>query len=360
VTVRLESSIIIAGGLRVLITCCALGTISFARSVDTSAIDVKVITDEADAVLFILDKRKAGQPVTEPDWQRLFATEGYVRLKKRESAMRRSFADTDFQAFVLSDALAQRAQALAGTLDKWKRANVKRAAALALAYLPENARIKAKIYPVIKPRENSFVFEVQSDPAIFLYLDPARSMEKFENTLAHELHHIGYGTACPSKQTAGKIASLPAATQTVIKYIGAFGEGFAMLAAAGGPDIHPHAVSTAKERMRWDKDVSNFNADLKKVDEFFLNILASRLTEEQINEGVASFFGEQGPWYTVGWKMCVLIEKTFGRRTLINTMCDQRKLLPLYNRLVTRLNRKTRAPLALWSSTLIAAIAVKV
>jgi hypothetical protein len=86
-------------------------------------------------------------------------------------------------------------------------------------------------------------------------------------------------------------------------------------------------------------------------------VLANRLSEDQINAAVSSFFGEQGAWYTVGWKMCALIEKTFGRRTLIDTMCDQRKLLAVYNRAAARHNRKTVEPLALWSPSLIAAIA---
>jgi hypothetical protein len=51
----------------------------------------------------------------------------------------------------------------------------------------------------------------------------------------------------------------------VLNWIGGFGEGFAMLAAAGGPDVHPHAVSASDERARWDKDVANFNDDLKNV-----------------------------------------------------------------------------------------------
>src|SRR4029450_4191794 len=109
-----------------------------------------------------------------------------------------------------------RAQALQETLARWKRADVSRAATLALAYLPRNAHIKAKIYPVIKPRENSFVFDVENDPAIFLYLDPTVSAEKFENTLAHELHHIGYGSSCPSKQASDEIEKLPKKTQTVL------------------------------------------------------------------------------------------------------------------------------------------------
>jgi hypothetical protein len=46
--------------------------------------------------------------------------------------------------------------------------------------------------------------------------------------------------------------------------------------------------------------------------------------------------------------MAVLIEKTYGRAKLIECMCDQRQLLPTYNRAATRYNRHTRKPLALW------------
>jgi Putative zinc dependent peptidase (DUF5700) len=319
-------------------------------------VNIRVITDEADAVLALLTKRKANQSLSDADWQRIFSSEGYVRLKKRETSMQRSFEESAFKTFALSDELLARAAALAQTLEAWKTADATHAAQLALAYLPKSARINAKIYPVIKPRQNSFVFDLATDPAIFLYLDPAVTKRKFENTLAHELHHIGYGTACPRKETSKEIEHLPKNSQTVIRYIGAFGEGFAMLAAAGGPSIHPHAVSEPKDRARWDRDMGHFNADLKKVEQFFLDLMADKLTEDQINKTVGEFFGEQGPWYTVGWKMCVLIEKTFGRRALIDAMCDQRKLLPLYNRAADRYNHHHRDYLATWSPTLIAAI----
>jgi putative zinc-dependent peptidase DUF5700 len=321
-----------------------------------SRVNIRVITDEADAVLAILVKRKANQTLTDSDWQRVFSSEGYVRLKQRETSMKRSFEESDFKTFALSDELLSRADALAQTLKAWKTADATHAAELALAYLPKSAHINAKIYPVIKPRQNSFVFDLATDPAIFLYLDPAVNKQKFENTLAHELHHIGYGTACPTKEVSAQIEHLPKNTQTVVRYIGAFGEGFAMLAAAGGPNIHPHAVSEAKDRARWDRDVGNFNADLKKVEQFFLDVLADKLTEDQINKTVGEFFGEQGPWYTVGWKMCVLIEKTFGRRALIDAMCDQRKLLPLYNQAAARYNNRHHDKLPAWSPMLLSAL----
>jgi putative zinc-dependent peptidase DUF5700 len=319
-------------------------------------VNVRLITDEAEAVLAILTKRKANNEVTEADWQRVFASEGYVRLKKREQSLKRSFEDGDFKTFVLSDQLLQRASALAETLAKWRQADISRSAALALAYLPRTAHITAKIYPVIKPRENSFVFEVTTDPAIFLYLDPTVSRQKFENTLAHELHHIGYGSSCPSPQTSAEIEKLPKNLQTLIQVIGAFGEGFAMLAAAGGAHIHPHAVSDAKERARWDSDMANFNEDLKKVESFFLEIANNRLTEDQIGATASSFFGIQGPWYTVGWKMAVTIEQTYGRAKLIDCFCDHRKLLETYNQAAVRHNRKSRDHLATWSAEVINAV----
>jgi len=329
--------------------------VSSAQSSKRSSVNVHLVTDEAEAVLAILAKRKAKLPITETDWQRLFSSEGYTRLNKREVEIRKivktatPFNEEVFKAFVLSDELLSRAPALDDTLLKWKQADVDAATRRALVYLPKDAQIRAKIYPVVKPRTNSFVFELRSDPAIFLYLNPDVSREQFENTLAHELHHVGYGSGCPPKRTSDEIAKLPKNSQTVIELIGAFGEGFAILAAAGGTDVHAHAVDSAEDRLRWDKDMANFNDDLKKIERFFLDILENRLTEEKIQETASSFFGGQGAWYTVGWKMSVVIEKTYGRAKLIECICDQRKLLPTYNRAAAKNNRRAREPLALWS-----------
>lgn len=319
----------------------------------SARIDVKIVTDEADAVLAILAKRKSGQGLSDSDWQRLFQSDGYVRLKRRESAMKRPFTDEEFKTFVNGDDLLGKERSLSRTLRAWKQADVRRAARRALIYLPEAAIIRAKIYPVIKPRSNSFVFEVNSDPAIFLYLDASETRKQFENTLAHEFHHIGYGTACPGPQIESEIPKLPQEVKDTLHWVGAFGEGFAMLAAAGGPTVHPHKFSSSEDRSRWDRDVANFNNDLQRVDHFFGEILAGSLKKNERDERGFSFFGVQGPWYTVGWKMAVVIETTYGRATLIECMCNPRKLLSTYNEAARQYNKKTGESLALWSAPVV-------
>ena len=325
-----------------------------AQAAQAPSIDVRLVTDEADAVLSILAKKKSNEPISAKDWEQLFSSDGYARLKKREAELKRTFTDDEFRAFVLSDELASRAQVLRETLARWAHADMNETASRALAYWPEGARIRAKIYPVIKPKTNSFVFETKTDPAIFLYIDPANTAAKFENTLAHELHHIGYSSSCLPRLTSEEFTRLPEKSRTVLEWVGAFGEGIAMLAAAGGPEVHPHEASSPADRARWDHDMANFNEDLLKVEQFFQEILEGKLTgEEEIRERGFSCFGIQGPWYTVGWKMAATIEKAEGRKVLIGCLCEPAQLLFAYNRAAVALNRTAPTPLRLWSPALL-------
>lgn len=291
---------------------------------------VTIDAEEAEAVLAILDARRAAAPITDELWRRLFETEGYRRLKIREASMGRAFEDQEFKEFVLSRELLERRLALRETLTGWSRIDTVAAVARASRYLPSASAIRATIYPVIKPKTNSFVFDLDSEPAIFFYLDPEMSAGVFESTLAHELHHVGYAKACSE---TGEPEGQDEKVAAVRRWIGAFGEGLAMLAAAGGPDVHPHAASPAEDRERWDRDVARFDRDLRRVERFFFDILDGELAsdEEQL-EIARSFYGIQGPWYTVGWQMAVTIEKVFGRARLISVLCDPVELLSTYNR----------------------------
>ncbi len=322
----------------------------------SSAVDVHLMTDEAEALLGILAKRNSQLPLAEADWSRLFASEGYVRLKAREASMKRSFEDEAFKSFVLSPELGPQTARLRQTLDRWSKADMEALAKNALRYLPEGARIKAKVYPVIKPATNSFVFDVAGDPAIFLYLDPAIDEDKFRNTVTHELHHIGFGGSCPPKTVADEIARLPQESQTALTWIGAFGEGFAMLAAAGSADTHPHGVSPAEERTTWDRSVANASANRLELEGFFLSVLQKQLTGDQLREAGFQFFGVQGPWYTVGWQMAVTIERAFGRPRLVEAFCDPRRLLTTYNEAAGR-EPSNASKLGLWSATVVGKLA---
>jgi hypothetical protein len=346
------------------VLCCLIGIApaAFPQTATNDRIQLALDASEADQVLAILALRSQGKPVPDSEWQKLFATAPYQRLKQREKAIGErfhdptvAFTDDDFKRFVLSDDLLLRAAALSSTLDRWKKADLRQDAGRVLAYLPAEATLRAKVYPVIKPGTNSFVWELSSDPTVFLYLDPEVSREKFENTVAHELHHIGLGSVGPIYDR--KIAALPEPAHTAADWMGSFGEGFAMLAAAGGPEADPHAASSAKEHARWEHDMGQFNDDLRTVNQFFLDILNAKFASpEAMEEKGGSFFGIQGPWYTVGYKMSVMVEKRFGRQALIDTMLDPRCLLVLYNRAAAEQNAAGKPTLPQWSQDILSAV----
>jgi hypothetical protein len=308
--------------------------------------------------LAILEARAAGRDATSEQWSRLFTTEGYLRLKARETKVVGAFSDSSFTAFVRSDTVARRSGELRGALAEWTSADLSAAAERALAYLPADATIRATVYVVIKPGRNSFVWDLSSAPAIFLYLNPRITRAQFENTVAHELHHVGFSSV--GARTDSLLAGLPDSVRAAAQWLGAFGEGFAMLAAAGGPDVHPHAASTPEDRARWDRDMANANRDLGTLERFFIDVMTRRLATPDTIEAVAgTFFGIQGPWYTVGWKMAVVVERRFGRDMLIEAMVNPPLLLAQYNRAAREYNRTHADTLALWSPELLRAFGVE-
>ncbi len=345
---------LILAGLATLASPAALR----AQRQPADRVHIQVDTAEAVAVLRIMKVRRAGGQVPDEDWGRLFSTEGYERLQVREAAVKRPFSDSEFAAFVDSDTLGQRAASLQRALSAWEGADLQAAAQRALAYLPSDGRITATIYIVVKPKTNSFVWDVETRPAIFLYLDPDVTAPKFANTVAHELHHIGFASI--RSRTDSMLASLPDSVRPAAEWMGAFGEGFAMLTAAGGPDVHPHADSPAADRARWDHDMANVNQDLRTLDSFFLDVIEGRLSTPDTLRAVAStFYGIQGPWYTVGWKMATVIEKRFGRPELIRCMTDPRRLLDRYDAAAADYNRTHADTLATWSPLLLTAMGVQ-
>lgn len=310
-----------------------------------SRLDVKIVTDEPRAVLRIIELRQKQDSIASDAWRALQNSEGYTRLKDREAGMKRAFTDSAFQAFVLSNDLAARASKLRSTLDKWSAIDANKAAARALSYLPATARIKATIYPVIKPRTNSFVWDAETNPAIFLYLDPDVTDAAFENTLAHELHHIGYASVCKNQPTGA------------LAYAATFTEGRAVLAAAGSPNVDPHATSPERERAIWNRDFAKVPTDMQRLEEYFTAIHDKKLTEEQADAQWPQFVSTdsipQGAFYTVGYLMSKTIEEELGRDRLVASLCDPLQMMMDYNEAARRSSKN----LPRWSNALLEKLA---
>lgn len=296
-----------------------------------TGVQVTVVTDQSDAVLAVAGKAARGEAPDSADWARLFTSEGYVRLKERELGMGRVFADSAFRAFVLSPQLRERLPRLSQTLATWRTLDATSAAARAFAYLPAGTLLRARIYPVVKAGTNSFVWDLQSNPAIFFYLDPDEATAKAENTLAHELHHVGVATAC-----RGRGSDLKRGAAMARRWISAFAEGLAMLAAAGGAGVHPHASSTAAVRAVWERDLARWKGDFAEVERFLIDVARERAgSEDEITRRGMRFISAdsvpQGPYYTIGWTMGVRIERELGRAALVDVLCDWPALLRAYN-----------------------------
>ena len=216
--------------------------------------------------------------------------------------------------------------------------------------------MRAKVYPVVKPRDNSFVFEADTDPAIFLAVDPTQSESAFANTVAHELHHIGLASLSAAYET--RISKLAANPRQAARWMGAFGEGLAVLAAAGSPDVHPMRDFPDADRIRWDQDDELFDQLVGQLNGFFLDVVQGGFAKPEVADRVAlGFFGYRGPWYTVGWRMGALVERRLGRAALLDCLRDPRLLLARYNEAAAAANATSPAKLPLWSPELLAAVA---
>ena len=321
-------------------------------------IKVRLVTDEPEVALQILQERQDGKTVSDADWNRLFATEGYKRLKDREAGMAKffsrptSFTDDDFKKFMLSDDLLKQRQDLADTLAKWQKVDVAACAHKSLAYLPAGSQIYASVFYLIKPKHNSFVWGSDTkDPAVMLYLDPAAPFEDTAMTIAHEFHHIGYESRCPSADYNAWYAKQAKPKQIAQTWLRAFGEGAAVLASAGSVDAEPYQYSAKEVKEAWKAGIANNAENMKALEEFFNNILAGKMNGDQAQAKAMDFFGMVGPWYTTGWVMDTSIERAFGRDRLIACYQDPRLLLPTYNEAAKKLGN-----LPLWPDDFVMAM----
>ncbi len=318
-------------------------------------IKVRLITDEAEVALQILQERQDGKQIADEEWNKLFATEGYERLKDREIGMakmfpgRDPFTDDAFKTFMLSDDPLKQRRDYQETLDKWMKVDVAECAKRSLTYLPEGSKISATVCYLIKPRHNSFVWGSDGpDPAVMLYLDPAQASEDLAMTIAHEFHHIGFASTCPSKEYKAWYDKQSEKVQTAQTWLGGFGEGFAVLASCGSKESDGYAFSAPEVKEAWKSGIAKNADNMKTLEAFFSDVLDGKLTKDQTSAKASEFYGMVGPWYTTGWVMATTIEHAFGRKKLLDCYLDPRLLLPTYNAAAKKLGN-----LPLWPEELV-------
>ena len=325
-----------------------------ANAQPSNRVTLRPDSSEAEAVLAILDKRAAHEKVTDTDWQRVFATTPYRRLRQHEASMPQPLTDQEFIKFV--DTLDASRGQLRQVLDQWQSVDLQAVVQRSLAYLPPQATIRADVYPVIEPQPTSFVFEPDAPaPAIFLYVDPKkRTREQQENTFAHEAHHLGVaGVQAAYKR---EISSLPQNARQAAWWMGNFREGWAVLAAAGSPDLHPHADLPECFRLAWDLEAERFAAHLSELNQFFLDTVHGDLRNDAVLHESRVFSGYTGAWYTVGYQMAVTIEREFGRPALVATYVDPRQFVARYNEAAEAENAKNGGSLPLFSAEVVKAV----
>jgi hypothetical protein len=334
----------------------------------SSAIDLKLQPDEAQAVLDILDLRARGEAIPESAWQHLFTTEGYTRMMAREKSinermgLHRDFTDEKHRQFFSTDtALLARRAVLHDALDAWKHVRIHDAGEQALAYLPAGTRIRGTIYPLLRAERNSFVFQPGSDnPAIFMYMDPGETPASLEHTLAHEFHHLGMASGCPPLPDTDDPRLI-----SLYNWTGGFAEGIAVLAAAGSPDADPLPGERFELRQAWAIRQDSVAADMAALGDFFLAIRDGRLEGKEANRTGFTFISRpgfpQGAFYTVGWFMASTVERELGHRAVVDVVCTPHRLPATYNRAAEAINARSRGPaqrLPVWPAKVLEAIRI--
>jgi hypothetical protein len=312
---------------------------------------VAIQPDQAEAILDLLELRARGETVPEEAWVALFATEGYRRMMERERSMdervgyHRGISDDSFREWAESAPAVDDLPGRRAGLDAWTSVDVNRAATMALDYLPTHARLHGTIYPLYREQENSFVHDLGGErPAIFMYIASGITAPVLEHILAHELHHVGLMAACPRGEDADLMTGI----------LGGFGEGLAVLAAAGGPDGATHPFDGPEVTGNWDRRLDSLAVDMAAFEAFADSVLTGDLTAEEAGRKVFRFSSRdgvpQGALYSLGWHMAVTVERELGRAALIEGMCEPERLLLDYDVAADRITaRDPGASLPRWS-----------
>jgi hypothetical protein len=246
----------------------------------------------------------------------------------------RGYSDSAFVKWAESEAALKGLPGREVTLARWMTIDTREAAQRALGYLPAGTTLIATIYPIVREQANSFVWDLAGDPAIFFSVAEDVSADDMMITLAHELHHVGLATGC--RRTEYSLSDRQRAARG---WLSGFGEGIAVLAAAGGPDGPTHAPDDEPGIASWTARLDSLETDLRRVESFLMDVVEGRLQDTEIRKRGMAFVNSdavpQGPFYSLGWFMASTVERQMGREAVLEAVCDHGRLLTVYQRIAT-------------------------
>ena len=80
----------------------AIPAVAAEPDAEPHVLQVRIVTDEADAALAILEERARTGAVEPGSWERLWKSEGFVRLKKRQESFGAKDVEKEFRDFLTS------------------------------------------------------------------------------------------------------------------------------------------------------------------------------------------------------------------------------------------------------------------
>ena len=349
---------------RLLLICVALAPGSDIGAQPARDVAIRLDASQARGTLALLAVRKSGKTVTREAWDRVFETEAYRRLLARETdidkllGIDRGYSDASFLEWAESDEALEGLEARERTLASWMAVDANEAGRKAMKYLPAHVAMKATVYLIVRKQTNSFVWDLPHDPAIFLWVGPDLSAGEMAMTLAHELHHVGLSGACrrDDRETEGPVA-------TARGWLSGFGEGLAVLAAAGGPDAPTHPAGQTELIASWDARQDSLETDMRRVEAFLTDVATGTVEGEEAQQRGMAFVNTatvpQGAFYTLGWFMGATIEREFGREAVIEATCDHGLLLTRYQQAARKASARGSAKrLPLWSEDVLALLRI--
>ena len=137
-------------------------------------------------------------------------------------------------------------------------------------------------------------------------------------------------------------------------WTGAFGEGLAVLAAPGSPEVAPNQYGPPETKLgpRYEQ----FQPGSRSLERIFPRSDRRTLQGNAANQKAYTFFGDiQGldTRLATRWRPC---SSSFGRASLMECMLDRRLLLQRYNHAAEELNASGKDRLALWSPQVLKAV----